>query len=194
MDGLGLQLQIWAYNLITKSYFIGIWIAGFWSEKAKKWQKGRVGQWSRLEAVFAKQSIDNQQVIWMHCASLGEFEQGRPVLDALRTKYPNHKLLLTFFSPSGFEIRKDYPVVDWVFYLPPDSANNVRRFLDLVKPSLAIFVKYEFWFHYLSKLKEKSIPTILISSIFRPSQPFFKWYGGLHRTMLTCFQGILVQD
>ncbi|MBK9016077.1 MAG: 3-deoxy-D-manno-octulosonic acid transferase [Saprospiraceae bacterium] len=182
------------YNLLTQAYFLGIRLAAFRNEKAKLWVKGRVG-------VFEKQAIEiplkrrvNQRLVWMHCASLGEFEQGRTIIEALKKQHPEVLVLLTFFSPSGYEIRKNYPFADWVFYLPADSKSNAQRFLALVKPDLAIFVKYEFWYHYLTNLKQLQIPTLLIAAIFRPTQPFFKWYGGLHRKMLSCFSEILVQD
>ncbi len=108
-----------------------------------------------------------EKIIWIHCASLGEFEQGRPVIEKLRTKYPDYKILLTFFSPSGYEVQKDYKGADWIFYLPMDGAGNAKRFLEIVKPSLVIFVKYEFWYYYLKKIKYRNIPLLLISALFR---------------------------
>ncbi len=133
-------------------------------------------------------------LLWIHCASLGEFEQGRPVMEAFRKQYPGIRILLTFFSPSGYEIRKNTPLADHVFYIPLDSPRNARRFLDLVNPSLAVFVKYEFWYFYLKNLKKRNIPTYLISARFRPDQPFFKRYGIPFRFMLTCFTHLFVQD
>jgi 3-deoxy-D-manno-octulosonic-acid transferase len=130
----------------------------------------------------------------MHCASLGEFEQGRPVLEAIREQYPETAILLTFFSPSGFEIRKDYEGADYVFYLPLDSKRNARKFIDIVQPKLALFVKYEFWFHYLKTLNRKGIPTILFAAHFQQNQPFFKPFGGLFRQMLSFYSQIFVQD
>ena len=130
----------------------------------------------------------------MHCASLGEFEQGRPVLEKLRQQYSSHAIVLTFFSPSGYEVRKNYEGADYVFYLPTDSASNAKKFLNTVKPSLAIFVKYDLWYFMLSRLGKLQVPTILISAIFRKSQPFFAWYGQLHRNMLHVFSRIFVQD
>ncbi|MBK8563681.1 MAG: 3-deoxy-D-manno-octulosonic acid transferase [Saprospiraceae bacterium] len=186
--------QLWLYNCVTQVYFLGIRIASAWNEKARKWVKGRVAVWDDLSALQLSQRPDNQRLLWMHCASLGEFEQGRPFLEAIRNKYPNIQILLTFFSPSGYEIRKDYPVANWVAYLPADSASNANKFLKMVRPDLVLFVKYEFWYHYLTQLKENGIPCLLISAIFRPSQAFFKWYGGLHRSMLGAFSNILVQD
>jgi 3-deoxy-D-manno-octulosonic-acid transferase len=130
----------------------------------------------------------------MHCASLGEFEQGRPVLEGLQKQYPNYSILLTFFSPSGYEVHKNYAGADYVFYLPMDSAGNARKFLKITNPSIAIFVKYEFWHYYLSQLKKLKIPTILIAGIFRKDQLFFKWYGSFYKNLLSCFTAFFVQD
>lgn len=130
----------------------------------------------------------------MHCASLGEFEQGRPVLEAIRERYPAHRILLTFFSPSGYEHQKHYTGADMVDYLPMDGPRNAKRFIELANPSLVIFVKYEFWFYYLKKLHYRRIPLLLISAYFRPEMSFFRWYGALARKMLTRFDRIFVQD
>lgn len=132
--------------------------------------------------------------IWIHAASLGEFEQGRPLIEMIRRNHPDAKILLTFFSPSGYEVRHNFPLVDAVVYLPFDTKKNVRQFLDTVKPRMAIFVKYEFWGNYLNELKLRGIPTYIISAIFRKSQPFFKPWGGEFRKMLTYFTHIYVQD
>lgn len=132
--------------------------------------------------------------IWMHCASLGEFEQGRPVLEKLREKYPTHAIVLTFFSPSGYEVRKNYVGAHYVFYLPLDSNYNAWHFVESVQPKLAIFVKYDLWYFFLMRLKGVEIPTLLISAIFREGQAFFKWYGSLHVKMLQAFTHIFVQD
>ncbi len=130
----------------------------------------------------------------MHCSSLGEFEQGRPVIEQLKKMYPCHKIFLTFFSPSGYEVRKDYPLANHVFYLPMDSAKNATSFFDIVQPSLIIHVKYEFWHFYLAEAKKRKIPLLLLSAAFRKDQPFFQWYGGFHRAMLRCFTHLFVQD
>jgi 3-deoxy-D-manno-octulosonic-acid transferase len=132
--------------------------------------------------------------IWMHCSSLGEFEQGRPVLEALRRQYPDHALIITFFSPSGYVVRRNYDGADYVFYLPRDSARNARKLMDLFRPSLAVFVKYDLWYFYLRQLKRLQTPVILISAVFRPSQGYFKWYGTLQRRMLQLLTHIFVQD
>lgn len=178
------------YNLFLLAFKAGIRIAALFHPKARKWVKGRRQIFERLEAAITP----GQQVIWMHCASLGEFEQGRPLLEALREQYPSCRLLLTFFSPSGYEIRKNYPGADWVFYLPMDGPRNARRFLEIVKPSLVIFVKYEFWFYYLKKVKYRNIPLILVSALFWEKMSFFKWYGAMQRKMLSRFDQLFVQD
>ena len=138
--------------------------------------------------------IDSTGIVWIHCASLGEFEQGRPLCEKLKQRFPQCRILLTFFSPSGYEIRKDYKGADWVFYLPMDSLKNARRLLQIVKPSLVIFVKYEFWYYYLRQLHENKIPLLLVSAIFRKNSVFFRWYGGLQRRMLSYFDQLFVQD
>lgn len=135
----------------------------------------------------------NSPLIWMHCASLGEFEQGRPVLEAVKEQYPGHKIVLTFFSPSGYEVRKNYIGADLVLYLPMDGPNNAREFIEAIRPSLVLWVKYEYWYYYLLELKKRDIPVLLISGIFRESQPFFKWYGGIWKKILENFDQLFVQ-
>ncbi len=130
----------------------------------------------------------------MHCASLGEFEQGRPVIEKIRSEFPHHEIVITFFSPSGYEIVKNYKGVDHVFYLPVDSAKNAARFVSLVKPSLVLWIKYEYWYYYLNELKKKNIPVILISGVYRVNMPFFKWYGALWKKMLGSFSHFFVQN
>ncbi len=132
--------------------------------------------------------------IWIHCSSLGEFEQGRPIMEALRRDYPQYKIVLTFFSPSGYEVRKDTPLADYVFYMPLDGKKKSKRFLELVDPVMTIFVKYEFWYYYLCYLSTRKSPAFIISAAFRKEQGFFKWYGGLFRKMLRNFNHIFVQD
>jgi len=129
----------------------------------------------------------------MHCASLGEFEQGRPVLERLKAGSPGCRIIVSFFSPSGYEARKDYKGADHTFYLPLDSRKNARQFIDLVKPTLVIWIKYDYWYYHLVELKKRNIPTLLVSGVFRPDQPFFKWWGRLHRYMLECFTHLFVQ-
>ncbi len=172
-------------------YRAGIRIASLWNNKAKLWLDGRKNIFDRLRAELRSH---DSKIIWFHCSSLGEFEQGRPLIEKLKSQNPNLKFLLTFFSPSGYEIRKDYKGVDWVFYLPLDSKRNAKTFLDIANPVLAVIVKYDYWYYYLNKCKKRKIPLLLVSGIFRKDQPFFKWYGNLHRSMLNCFTHFFVQD
>jgi 3-deoxy-D-manno-octulosonic-acid transferase len=157
--------------------------------KAKRWIEGRKQQATLLSPFKAKDKI-----IWFHAASVGEFEQGLPVMKAVKTEYPKHKILLTFFSPSGFEAKKNTPFADLVLYMPMDSKKNAETFIHKFNPTLAVFVKYEFWFHYLHELKRRNVPVLLISAVFRKDQPFFKWYGGLFKKMLHFYKEIFVQD
>lgn len=186
----GKPVDVLMYNISVRLYQLAILIASLFNKKAKLWLEGRKDIFNRLQNAVG----NGEKIIWMHCASLGEFEQGRPVLEQLRLQYPQHRLLLTFFSPSGYEIRKNYIGVDWVFYLPLDTRTNARQFIHIVKPSLSIFVKYEYWYHYLHQLHQKNIPVILISAIFREHAPFFKWYGSVHRKMANYFHHLFVQN
>ena len=138
--------------------------------------------------------ISGNPRVWMHCASLGEFEQGRPVIESLRKQYPHITIIISFFSPSGFEIKKNYSGADHIFYLPMDSAVNARRFLDLINPNLVLWIKYDYWYYYLRELRRRNIPVLLVSPLFRPEQPFFKWYGNIHRLMLDSFHAFFVQN
>jgi 3-deoxy-D-manno-octulosonic-acid transferase len=182
---------MFVYRLFILLYPKIVWLLSFTNPKAKLWLTGRRGIFKKLAAVFHK---NKRPVIWMHCASLGEFEQGRPVLESLRQQYPSHCILLTFFSPSGYEIRKNYEGADHVFYLPMDSPSTASRFLNIVQPSLVLFVKYEFWYYYLHEAKQRNIPLLLVSGIFRKDQLFFKWYGNVHRKMLSFFTCLFVQN
>jgi 3-deoxy-D-manno-octulosonic-acid transferase len=159
--------------------------------KAQLWNAGQSDVWNGLEKALAN---NKRPVAWFHTASLGEFEQGKPVMEAYRAEHPTHFILVTFFSPSGYEVRKNAAGIDYVSYLPLDGARTSMRFLNLVKPAVAIFVKYEFWYFYLQGLRQRAITTILISAIFRPNQIFFTWYGGFFRSLLMCFTQIFVQD
>ena len=134
-----------------------------------------------------------QNVLWIHCASLGEFEQGRPLIEAIKAS-SNKEILLTFYSPSGYEIRKDYPHADYVYYLPLDTQQNAERMIDLVRPQQVIFVKYEIWYHFIHTLQQRGIPTFLVSALFREKQFYFKWYGKSFITILQNFTQIFVQD
>jgi len=183
-------VHIFFYILFLFLYHAAIRLAANWNPKAKRWIEGRKGLFKRLENELSQ---NKAPIVWLHCSSLGEFEQGRPVLEKIRKTYPSHKILLSFFSPSGYEVKKDYPGADYVFYLPADSKKNARRFIQLVNPQLVLWVKYDYWYFFLAELKQKSIPVILISGAFRKDQPFFKWYGRLHRYMLECFLHLFVQ-
>ena len=175
---------LFLYRIFIGIYPIAAWILGFMNPKAKQWHNGRIGIFNKIATSFEH---NRKPVIWMHCASLGEFEQGKPVLESLKTTYPRHRILLTFFSPSGYEIRKNYDGADMVFYLPLDGRIRSRKFLDIIHPELAIFIKYESWFYYLNGLKKRGIPTLLVSAIFTPKQNFFGPMGGFLRTLLESY-------
>ena len=187
-----LPVALFLYNLGVWLYSLLIWMAAPIHPKASAWVRGR-RQWpARLRAALAR---NPDPVLWMHCASLGEFEQGRPVLEALRRQHGERlRLLLTFFSPSGYELRHNWPGVDWVFYLPLDSARNAGQFVEIVQPTAAVFVKYEFWHHYLTALRQRAIPTFLIAAALRPDQIFFRPWGGFFRRMLLGFTHIFPQN
>lgn len=178
------------YNIGIRAYGLGIKLAAPFNEKASLLSKGR--RQTRKQIREFKRG--NERLVWFHAASLGEFEQGRPVMERLREKEPNTKILLTFFSPSGYEIRKNYTGADYIYYLPGDTPGNAARFVRTFRPDAAVFVKYEFWYNYLNELHRNRIPVYLISAIFRPEQPFFKSWGGLHRKMLSFFDRLFVQD
>ncbi len=178
------QFFIYFYPIIAK-------VLSPFNSKARLWVNGRKNIFNQLEKVFAN---NKHNVLWMHCASLGEFEQGRPIIEQLKKENTHLKILITFFSPSGFEVQKKYALADWVFYLPMDNDTNAKRFYEIVKPSLMLFVKYEFWYFYLQEAKQRQIPLLLVSGIFRDDQVFFKWYGGFYRNMLQCFSYCFVQN
>lgn len=160
------------------------------NSKARLWLNGRKGIFDRMASVLKS----GEKRIWIHASSLGEFEQGRPVIEKLKEQKPDYKIVLTFFSPSGYEIRKNYPGADYIFYLPMDTRTNSRKFLDIIQPRTAIFVKYEFWYHYLNGLRDRHIPLYLISANFRSNQHFFSWYGGWFKKLLHNFEHIFVQN
>ncbi len=186
-------LTLFFYNIFLGLYFVGVRIASWQSKKARLWLAGRRGIFEQIEQWKNSFSI-HEKIIWLHCASLGEFEQGRPIIEQIKTDYPSYKILLTFFSPSGYEVRKNYSGADGIFYLPHDGKINANKFIEIVKPSLVIWVKYEYWYYYLTTLKQKKIPIVLVSAIFRESQIFFKWYGGLWEKILQSFDKIFVQN
>lgn len=178
------------YNFLI--VFAG-WLLQFialFQKKMKLFVTGRKGVFQLLE----KSIQPGDEIIWVHAASLGEFEQGRPVIEKLKKKYPHYKILLTFFSPSGYEVKKDYEYADIVCYLPLDSISNAKKFIKLAKPKLAVFIKYEFWPNYLTELGKQNISTILVSGIFRENQLFFKWYGKGMKNILNTFSHFFVQD
>ena len=179
------------YNAGIYLYLTGIFIYSLFDSKAKLWIDGRKDIFNQLKS---KLNNNKEKIAWFHSASLGEFEQGRTVIEKFKDKYPDYKILLTFFSPSGFEIRKNYQNADYIFYLPIDTPANAKRFVEIVKPKVVFFIKYEFWFNYLNTLKDKAIPIYLISGIFRPSQHFFKPYGNWFRKQLSCFTFFFVQN
>ena len=183
-------MYVFLYTIFLLAFRLGIKIAAIKNTKAKQWLEGRKNIFRKLEQSLSRQ----EKIIWFHCASLGEFEQGRPVIEKLKTGYPGYKILITFFSPSGYEVRKNYELADYIFYLPMDSDSNAERFLNIVHPSLIVFVKYEFWYYYFKNIGQRKIPFLVISSVFRQDQPFFRWYGTLYRKMLDSFTYMFVQD
>ena len=178
------------YSFFIILYTCLIHLVSPFNRKASLWISGRKGWASKLKEKFSESS----RVIWIHCASLGEFEQGRPVIERIRQINPDHRILVTFFSPSGYEIRKEWPFADYICYLPADTIRNAAKFISIINPVLVLFIKYEFWNNYISALHKKGIPVYLISGIFRPRQHFFKWYGGFFRSLLRKFTKIFVQD
>lgn len=178
------------YNIVIYFVLWGIAIASLFNEKVRKMWRGE-----REAFRILKQKVDpNAKYIWFHAASLGEFEQGRPLMERIRKDYPQYKILLTFYSPSGYEVRKNYEGADIICYMPVDTRLNAIRFLRLVRPVMAFFIKYEFWSNFLHILKHRNIPTYSVSSIFREDQVFFKWYGRSYAGVLKCFTRFFVQN
>ncbi|MCW3072555.1 MAG: 3-deoxy-D-manno-octulosonic acid transferase [Bacteroidetes bacterium] len=182
------------YNISIHVYKILITAASSLNPKAKLWLDGRKNIFEKLASSISATCSPGSKLAWFHCASLGEFEQGRPLIERYKAQHPDVKILLTFFSPSGYEIRKDYKGADLVCYLPADTPSNAKRFLEIVKPSAVFFVKYEFWFNYLAELKRRDVPTYLISGIFREEQHFFKFYGSWFRKQFSSFTHFFLQD
>jgi len=179
------------YELFLLLYAIAFRIAALCNTKARLGLQGRKNIFSTIQANLPPSS---NQVVWMHCSSVGEFEQGRPLVESLKKNYPSISITITFFSASGYEATKNYEGADQIYYLPFDGASNAKKMVELLNPSLVIWIKYEFWYHYLHELKSRKIPVLLISGIFRNSQPFFKWYGSLWKEMLASFTYFFVQN
>lgn len=178
------------YNIIMYAIQIGIAIYSLFNQKVKQMWKGERASFDVL-----REKVDpNAKYVWFHAASLGEFEQGRPLIEQIRKQYPEYKVLLTFFSPSGYEVRKNYDGADIVTYLPIDTVTNAQRFLRIVRPVMAFFIKYEFWYNYLHILRHRGVPVYSVSSIFRPNQIFFQWYGKQYTAVLHCFTRFYVQN
>lgn len=178
------------YNLIIHSYHLLIHVSALFNKKAAQWVTGRKDIFKHL----ASQVDTSKPLAWFHCASLGEFEQGRPVIEAFAQAFPHYKILLTFFSPSGYAVRKNYPGADYIFYLPIDTRANARKFIHIAQPKVVFFIKYEYWFNYLIELNKRNIPLIGVSSIFRPGQRFFTWYGQWQLSVLRSFEHFFVQN
>lgn len=178
------------YNIVIYIYLIGVVIASLFSKKVRNMWRGE----RRAIGIIKEKMDPNAQYVWFHAASLGEFEQGRPLMEQLKREHPEYKILLTFFSPSGYEVRKNYEGADIITYLPLDTIMNARRFLRTIRPVMAFFIKYEFWYNYLHILKYRKVPVFSVSSIFRPEQVFFKWYGRSYGRVLHCFTHFFVQN
>ena len=178
------------YNVVIYFVLLGIAIASLFNEKVRKMWRGE-----REAFKILKQKVDpHAKYVWFHAASLGEFEQGRPLMERIRKDHPQYKILLTFYSPSGYEVRKNYEGADIICYMPVDTRLNAIRFLRLVRPVMAFFIKYEFWSNFLHILKHRGVPTYSVSSIFREDQVFFKWYGKSYANVLRCFTRFFVQN
>ncbi|MEE1103528.1 MAG: glycosyltransferase N-terminal domain-containing protein, partial [Alistipes sp.] len=178
------------YNISIVLYYIVVAFVSLWNKKAKQWIVGRKDIFKRMAEVISPED----KVVWIHAASLGEFEQGRPVIEKIREQQPEYKILVTFYSPSGYEIRKNYAGADYIFYLPIDTPGNAKKFLDVAHPEIAIIVKYEFWLNLLSELKHRGVRTYLISAIFRRNSIFFRSYGSIWRQALDSFEQMFVQN
>ncbi|HEY0678671.1 MAG TPA: glycosyltransferase N-terminal domain-containing protein [Chitinophagaceae bacterium] len=184
-------MSLLLYRLFLWMYPTALRLVSPWNTKAKRWLQGRDGIMERLKA---EMPVSTDGVVWMHCASLGEFEQGRPVLESLRAIYPDIKFVISFFSPSGYDAARRYLGANYIFYLPMDSLSNARQLVDIIKPTLVLWVKYDYWYYYMNELRDRGIPLLLLSGVFRKDQSFFRWYGGIHRKMLRCVTQFFVQS
>jgi len=178
-------------NIIIRLLAVTIRIASIWNTKARLWLEGRK---NLLEHVSNSLKDNKKPVIWMHTSSLGEFEQGRFLIDNIRKEYPAYCIVITFFSPSGYEVMKNYKGADFIFYLPEPTSGKARKFIQILDPKLVLWIKYDYWYHYLHELKKRKIPLLLVSAIFLRRYSFFKWYGPLYKEMLLCFTWLFVQD
>jgi 3-deoxy-D-manno-octulosonic-acid transferase len=178
------------YNFVIQCYYAGISIAALWSKKAAQWKQGRKNLCAELEQTFS----NAHNVVWIHSASAGEFEQAKPVIEALKKAFPHYEILVTFFSPSGYPAGKRFSLADYVFYMPLDTAGHASRFLNLVQPKLVLFIKYDFWYHHLKEVHKRKIPLLLVSALFRKDQVFFQWYGKFQLRLLHFFTRLFVQD
>ena len=185
--------MVWIYNFLVGGYRLIIQIASLFHPKARKWVEGRKN-WRNYLSNKMNDHHKDAFIVWVHCASLGEFEQGRPFIEIMKKQKPKCQIVLSFFSPSGYEVRKQYPLADLVTYLPADTKKNAIDWIEIMQPDLAVFVKYDFWYHYLHTLEQKKVSTILISAKFRSDQLFFKSYGGFYRKLLKKFNWIFLQD
>ncbi|MCX6278030.1 MAG: 3-deoxy-D-manno-octulosonic acid transferase [Bacteroidetes bacterium] len=182
------------YSTFIYGYGCFLRFAALFNSKARQWVDGRRKLFGRLETALREIDRKQNHIIWFHVSSLGEFEQGRPVIEAFRKRFPEKKILLTFFSPSGFEVRKNYDQADFVFYLPLDTPGNARKFIKIVQPEMVFFVKYDFWFNYMKTIHDQHIPLYFISALFRKNQHFFSWYGAWSRRRLCYVNHFFVQN
>ncbi len=178
------------YHIAIYTMKVLVYLGSLFNDKLKLGVAGRSETFKKLQQAISK----TDKVFWFHCASLGEYEQGLPVFERLKEKHPNYKIVLSFFSPSGYEIRKNSKLANVVVYLPLDTPKNAKKFLELVHPDFTVFVKYEIWINYLTILKKQSRRAILVSALFREHQSYFKWYGGIFKNALNAFEHIFVQD
>ena len=178
------------YLLGVKLYGLAILIASLWNDKAAKFIQGRKGLFRKISSEVSP----DENLIWVHCSSLGEYEQGKPLIQSLKQNYPDHKIFLTLFSPSGYENLAGRSLGDHIFYLPLDGPRNARRLMKWMKPKMAFFIKYEYWYYYLNELNKRKIPAFVVSAIFRPNMRYFKWYGGFFKKLLFMVDHLFVQD
>jgi 3-deoxy-D-manno-octulosonic-acid transferase len=185
-----LRVFLLIYNIVIRVYGAAIRLASLWNPKARLWISGRKDIFMTMKLALES---NTRPVVWMHSSSLGEFEQGRFLLENLRLQYPSICIVITFFSPSGYEVMKDYKGADHIFYLPLPTRKNAKKFIGIINPSLVLWIKYDYWYHYLTALKKRNTPLLLISAIFHRHHPFFRWYGPLYKKMLQCFTWLFVQ-